>query len=280
MPELETVENTPSPVTEARLLNDLRALGIARGDTLIVHTAMYKIGWVCGREVAVVRALIRAVGPTGMLVMPAHSGDNSEPSDWGNPPVPESWFTTIRESMPAYCRQETPSRCMGRVAECFRTYPGTRRSAHPHVSWCARGPGAAWLLRGHRFGRPCFGPQSPLGRLYRRNAKVLLLGVGYDNCTALHMAEALNPATPRQSAGAAVRVRGRRVWQSWREIEMDSDRFPQIGEAYELAGGEAIRGKVGNADCRVVRVKPLVDYGLAWLQTHPAEPSVPADAQP
>jgi len=228
--------------------------------------------------VAVVRALIRAVGVTGLLVMPAHSGDNSEPSDWQNPPVPESWFATIRDTMPAYDRHVTPSRMMGRVAECFRTYPGTRRSAHPHVSWCARGLGAAWLLRGHRFSRPCFGMQSPIGRLYRRNAKVLLLGVGYDNCTALHLAEALDPATPKQRVSAAVRVRGKRAWQCWQEIEMDSDRFPQIGAAYELAGGEAVMGKVGNADCKVVRVKPLVNFGLTWLQAHGEAAQPPAEA--
>ena len=277
MPELDTIQTAASPLTEARLLGDLRALGIVRGDTLIVHTAMSKLGWVCGREVAVVRALICAVGATGLLVMPAHSGDNSEPSDWQNPPVPESWFAAIRDTMPAYDRHVTPSRMMGRVAECFRTYPGMRRSAHPHVSWCARGWGAAWLLRGHRFNRPCFGLQSPIGRLYRRNAKVLLLGVGYDNCTALHFAENLYAGTPRQTVGAAVRVRGKRIWQSWQEIEMDSDRFPQIGAEYELAGGEAVTGKVGNADCKVVRVKPLIDFGRAWLQAQGEAASTPTE---
>lgn len=265
MPEMDTISMVETPATEISLLNDLRALGIRRGDTLIVHSAMSKMGWVCGREVAVVAALLRAVGPMGLVVMPAHSGDNSEPSDWQNPPVPQSWQSVIRETMPAYRRRVTPTRCMGRIAECFRTWPGTRRSAHPHVSWCARGFGAAWLLRGHRYGKPCLGMGSPLGRLYRRNAKVLLLGVGYDNCTALHLAEALYTGTPQSMVGAAVRVRGRRVWQSWREMEMDSDRFPDIGAAYEAAGGQVTPGKVGAAQCKVVRVKPLVDFGAQWL---------------
>jgi len=267
MAEGDTIALVATPATEESLLYDLRALGIKRGDTLIVHSAMSKIGWVCGREPAVVGALLRAVGRTGLLVMPAHSGDNSEPSDWQNPPVPEGWFAIIREAMPAYDRRVTPTRCMGRIAECFRAWPGTRRSAHPHVSWCARGRGARWLLRGHTFNKPCFGPGSPLGRLYRRNAKVLLLGVGYDNCTALHLAEALYPGTPKIAVGAAVRVRGKRVWRSWQEIDMDSDRFPGIGAAYEAAGGEAVCGKIGAAECKVVRVRGLVDFGVEWLGT-------------
>jgi len=272
MPELDTIALVETPVTEADLLAGLRTLGICAGDTLIVHSSMSRLGWVCGREAAVVNALIRAVGRNGTLVMPAHSGDNSEPSDWCNPPVPQSWFQTIRDTMPAYNRRVTPTRSMGRIAECFRTYPGTRRSAHPHVSWCARGPFAWWLLRGHTLGKPCFGTQSPLGRLYRRNAKVLLLGVGYGNCTALHMAETLCPDTPKMRVAAAVKAHGRRVWKSWEEIVFDSDRFPALGEAYEQAGGTVTAGLLGAAPCKVVRVKPLVDFGVTWLKEHPPEP--------
>jgi len=284
MPESETIAAVSAPVTGRQLLEGLRALGIRRGDTVICHSAMSHIGWVCGREETVVTALLRAVGPLGTLVMPAHSGDNSEPSDWGNPPVPESWFAPIRENMPAYHRRHTGTRCMGRIVECFRTWPGTRRSAHPHVSWCAHGPGAAWLLRGHTPGKPCFGPASPLGRLYHRNAKVLLLGVGYDNCTALHLAEALNPGTKEIAVGAAVHRGGRRRWLRWREKEFDSDRFPQLGEAYEQAGGTVVKGKLGAADCRVVCVRPLVDFGVRWLAEHPpvedAEETQPEAGQP
>ena len=268
VPEKDTITAVATPNTEESLLAGLRALGICPGDTLIVHSSMSRIGWVCGREVAVVRALLRAVGPFGMLVMPAHSGDNSEPSEWQNPPVPEAWYETIRASMPPYDRRGTPSSFMGRIAECFRKWPGTRRSAHPHLSWCARGRGALWLLRGHTVKRPGFGLASPLGRLYRRNAKILLLGVGYDNCTALHMSETLWPGNPKTQVSAAVRTRGGRKWQSWTETELDSDRFPAIGAAYEADGGEVTLGKLGAAECRVLPVRPLVDYGVRWLEAH------------
>ncbi|MCE5344458.1 MAG: AAC(3) family N-acetyltransferase [Eubacteriales bacterium] len=271
MSEKDAIAAVPAPVTQVSLLSGLRALGIRRGDTLIVHSAMSKLGWICGKEEAVVRALLAAVGRTGTLVMPAHSGDNSEPADWANPPVPPSWFEIIRESTPAYDRRVTPTRGMGRIAECFRKTPGTRRSAHPQVSWCARGPGAAWLLRGHTYRKPCFGMGSPLGRLYRRNAKILLLGVGYDNCTALHLAEVLYPGTKQTEVGAAVRVHGQRRWVRWREIEMDSERFPRIGEAYEKNSGEAVTGRLGAADCMVLRVRSLVDFGLDWLTKHTEE---------
>ncbi len=157
MTEQDAIAAVSAPVTVDSMVRDLRALGVRRGDTVIAHCAMSRFGWVCGREAAVVRALLRAVGPLGTLVMPAHSGDNSEPSLWQHPPVPQSWFAPIREQMPAYDRRVTASRCIGRVAECLRTWPGARRSAHPQVSWVAKGPGAAWLLRGHTYRKPGFG---------------------------------------------------------------------------------------------------------------------------
>lgn len=271
MPELNAVAASPAPVTEKSLLRDLRALGVRRGETLIVHSAMSSLGWVCGREAAVIRALLRAVGPFGTVVMPAHSGDNSEPSLWNSPPVPEAWYPVIRANMPAFDRRVTATRGIGRVAEAFRTWPGARRSAHPHVSWAMRGPFAAWRLRGHVFSKPCFGIGSPLGRLYRRNARTLLIGVGYDSCTELHLSETLCETTPREAVGAAVRVLGRRRWVSLEEIQMDSDRFPQIGEAYERSGGAVTTGKVGLAECRLMHIAPLVDFGVKWLREHPVE---------
>ena len=114
--------------------------------------------------------------------------------------------------------------------------------------------------------------RSPLGRMYRRNVKILLLGVGYGNCTALHLAETLHPGTPKMELGAAVRVQGRRQWVRWQDVDFDSDRFVQIGEAYEAQGGVVTLGKLGAADCKVMQVRPLVDFGLRWLQEHPSTP--------
>lgn len=270
MPELDTIAAVAAPVTEDSILADLRAMGVRRGETLIVHSAMSKLGWVCGREAAIIRALVRAVGPFGTVVMPAHSGDNSEPSKWSNPPVPESWFAIVRDTMPGFDRRVTATRAIGQVAETFRRYPGTKRSAHPNVSWAMRGPFAAWRLRGHTAGKPCFGMKSPLGRLYRSNARTLLIGVGYGNCTSLHLAEAVSENTPQTTLGAAIKTLGGRKWKTWQDIDFDSDRFPQIGEAYEQSGGVVTVGKIGAADCKLLHIAPLVDFGIKWMREHPA----------
>ena len=53
----------------------------------MVHSSLSKIGWVCGAEVSVIQALLEVVGEEGTIVMPAHTGDNSDPSVWENPPI-------------------------------------------------------------------------------------------------------------------------------------------------------------------------------------------------
>jgi aminoglycoside 3-N-acetyltransferase len=45
MSEEELVARTPSPATVSTLLEDLRALGIREGETLLVHSSLSAIGW-------------------------------------------------------------------------------------------------------------------------------------------------------------------------------------------------------------------------------------------
>ncbi|MCZ6711113.1 MAG: AAC(3) family N-acetyltransferase, partial [Gammaproteobacteria bacterium] len=220
------------PVGRSRLVAELSALGLEPAMTVIVHCALSKIGWVPGGAQGVIAALFDVLGDSGTLVMPAHSGNLSDPANWRAPSVPRDWWDQIRAEMPAYDLAVTPTRNMGAVAEAFRNYPQVLRSGHPHVSFTAHGPNAQHIVEEHPLG--CmFGEQSPLARLYELDAQVLLMGVDHANNTAIHLGEDRAEFAHKcyQTEGAPMMVDGERRWVRFEHLQLFDDDFAKLGQA-------------------------------------------------
>ena len=263
--EAGAIRAADRPATPSSLTEDLRSLGVTEGSTLLVHASLSAIGWVAGGSQAVVEALLEAIGDGGTLVMPTHSTGLSEPSLWRNPPVPESWWPTIRDETPAFDSRLTPTRLMGAIAEGFRDYPGVLRSTHPQVSFAACGPNANRVVDRHSLEHP-LGEGSPLARLYELDGQILLLGVGHINNTTLHLAEhrADYPGKEWVTQGAPMTVDGARLWVTFEALEGEDDDFELIGAAFAESGGER-RGRVGSGDALFMGVRDLVDFAVDWM---------------
>ena len=266
MRERQAIDAAEAPRTRQTLADDLRRLGVQAGERLLVHSSLSSLGWVCGGPVAVIQALQDVLTSDGTLVMPAHSGDLSDPAYWQHPPVPEAWWPMIRESMPAYDPALTPTRGMGRIAELFRTWPGVLRSDHPDDSFAAWGCQAAFVTAGQSLERS-LGEASPLARLVDLEARVLLLGVGFDSCTAFHLAEERSGRFDFILQGAPVLADGRRAWKNFRNIDYQSDDFAACGQAFEESG-VVLRGRIGSAESRLFGIRAGVDFAAAWLARH------------
>jgi aminoglycoside 3-N-acetyltransferase len=255
---------TELPVTRDSLADELISLGLRRGGVTLVHASLKSVGWVVGGPVAVVWALLDVLGPEGTLVVPTHTPDNSEPSAWSRPPVPEAWWPIIRASMPAFDPAVTPSRYMGAIAEVVRTWPGARRSSHPQLSFAALGPAADHIVAGHPLDA-ALGGDSPLGRIYDLDGDVLLLGVGHDSNTSLHLAEYRLPAPPRRGDGAAVLAPdGDRSWTTWTDVAVDESDFERLGSDLDATGLVRV-GPIAQAAARLMRQRDAVDFAIGWL---------------
>jgi len=259
------LKQTKHPNTVDSLHMELKSLGVSEGDVLIVHSSLSSLGEVIGRQESVVKALLRAVGNEGTVVMPAFTWENDDPDNYENPPVPTELKGIFRENMLPFDKDTTPVfvKGIGIIAEYFRTYPKTLRSNHPYVSFTANGKLAQEIVAQHVL-TPSQGIDTPLGSLYKLGAKVLLLGVNYDSCTAFHLSEALTEKLPKITERFVMIENGTRLWKSVKDYDYEDVDFLALGNTYEQSG-RVIIGKIGLATCKLFDLKSAVDFGVEWI---------------
>jgi aminoglycoside 3-N-acetyltransferase len=218
------------------LASQLSALGVQPGGVLLVHTALSRVGASPGE---LIQALVAALGPDGTLVMPSMTDDDDMPFD--------------RTS--ASCRQ------VGLVADTFWRMPGVLRSDSPHA-FAAKGPHAARITAPHPVDIP-HGVDSPPGRVYQLDGSVLLLGVGHDCNTTLHVAEAIAGVRYRQPKYATVLENGRPKRYEYGETDHCCERFALLDE---WLSHKQVLGRVGKAQARLARSRDIVAAALERLR--------------
>jgi aminoglycoside 3-N-acetyltransferase len=251
----------------AVLAGSLAALGLEPGGIVLVHASLRDAGGTRARTM--LDALLCVLGPGGTLVAPSFTPENSDSSSAYRARVaglsPRE-VAAVRDAMPPFDPAATPAPRMGVLAETLRTSEGAVRSAHPQTSFVAFGPAGEALTAGHS--PDChLGERSPLAALYRADARILLLGVGFDVCSAFHLAEYRVPRPPRRTYRCVVEDRGRRSWWSYEDVALDDSDFAALGAAYE-AGGSIRTGVVSGLQCRLLDLREAVDFAAAWMTVH------------
>lgn len=253
-------------VLKKDVMDALEKAGVSKGQTIMVHTSLSRLGYVCGGAQIIIEALLESVGGNGTIMMPTQSWKNLDPTTGVHWEEPEKWWQIIRDNWPAYDKDITPTNTMGAVAEMFRKWPGTLRSDHPARSVAAKGKYAEYLTVNHDLSN-IFGDDSPIGKLYELDGYVLLIGVGYDKNTSLHLADvrAKYPGKHDSTEYSAILENGHRVWKEYKTLYVDGEDFLLIGEAFEKEC-RVNRMPLGNGSIAFMKQRELVDFAVAWIE--------------
>ena len=234
-----------SPLSPNDVVAQLKQLGVASGSVLVVHSAFSKVGPIEGGPAGLIDALRGVLGPDGTLVMPSMSDDDEVPFD----------------------RERTPCRGMGIAAETFWRLPGVLRSDSPH-SFAAIGPRAAEIVAPHPPDVP-HGLDSPVGRVYEMDGHVLLLGVGHDGNTTVHLAEVLAGVRYYRPKHLTILENGVPARLEYREIDHCCENFSLLDEWLDARGLQR-RGAVGYGEARLMRSRAVIDTAVARLRADEA----------
>ncbi|MEV4350741.1 AAC(3) family N-acetyltransferase [Actinoplanes sp. NPDC049596] len=255
-------------IGRARLVEELRALEIPAAGVVLVHCALRRVGRIEGGAATLLAALRTVLGGRGTLVTPAQTPGNSLTSRVyraATAGMTDDDRARHEAAMPGFDPATTPSEGMGALAEAVRRHRAAHRSRHPQTSFAAVGPAAEEVTGVHDL--DChLGERSPLGALYRLGATVMMIGVGMDKCTALHLAEyRLSVPPPLMAFSCFVIDNGRRALRRFQAPQLDDRDFAVIGR--DLLEQPWVRaGRLGSAPVHLLPMVPTVDHAATWFE--------------
>ena len=254
------------PVTFESTIAAFRTLGLKEGDTIELHGSLRAIGLVSGGPNTIIDALLKVLSHEGTLLMAAQYSTNSEPALWEHPPVDIEAFETIRATHPPYKGRESYLRWMGSFAQVLQLKDQTLFSDHPSMAAMALGKQAKWLTMDQPL-TPAFGLGSPFEKALQLKSKALLIGVGYDVLTGLHVAEALSKKRPYHLESATILTNNQPKRIKFLDYEYESDIFSAIGSEYEKTH-TVPSIPLGNAVIKLIDMPSLHEFALAYFKEH------------
>jgi aminoglycoside 3-N-acetyltransferase len=231
-------------MSDPALLRTILADGkVARDSLLVVHSAFGSLSRQGFRAEAVIETFLDHVRDGGLF-------------------MPTMTWRTVTVEKRDWDEVRTASHT-GVLTEIFRTRYATARSIHPTHSVAGVGRDAQLLLSRHQIDDTPVSENSPYGLMRDYDVHVLMLGVGLECCTAIHLPEEtiaeelyVLPADTglvypcRDRSGVVHDVRARRH----RRLDRDFPKFtPRLA-----AKGQLRMGRIGEHEWSLVRMADLL----------------------
>lgn len=265
--------------SRADLADGFRRLGVAAGDTVMLHASVRRVGAVAGGPDQIHLALKDALGDSGTLVMYASCPEFYDEVGRGHLSAEQE--REILDKLPAFdARTARSARDNGALVELLRTWPDSIVNDHVarFVAW---GRHARHLLDEQPWDF-AFGHGSALERLAALGGRILLLASDPDAVTFLHYAEHVVDVPDKRIARFKVPVleEGRRVWRDMAEFDTSAPahaHWPErlFGEIVEtfLARTGSRGALVGDAHSYLIDAQALLAFALDVMKATAADPS-------
>ena len=234
-----------------KIREDLAALGLSQGDSVLVHSSYKSMGGLEGGIQTFVEALLSVVGDTGTLI------------------VPTLTFVEVSETNRVFDYLRSPS-CVGAISEFVRQMDGAKRSINPTHSCAAIGYKRDWFVGSHQLDRTPVGPNSPIWKLHEEGGKVLMLGCRLFPNTSMHGVEELSRPwylmKPERTTFRLLDENGNETVKAYEchNFKHAIQRYDRLAQVMDIPWG-----KVLNADCYLIDAKQMWKAGHEKLMEDP-----------
>lgn len=167
-------------ISKRQLQRQLEELGVRNNDTVAIHTSLKVAGPIEGGAQTFLEAFLDYLAE-GLLVVPTHT--------WASVGAQNPLYD-VRKSVP----------CVGIVPQIAAFHPRAVRSMHATHSVAAFGRRAEEYAAADLTSYTPTPPEGCFGLLYAEKAKILLIGVGQERNTFLHVSEEIADVPDRLTA--------------------------------------------------------------------------------
>ena len=237
-------------VTKDDITQGLINLGLKTGDLLMVHSSLSSIGFVEGGAKTIVDCLLDVLGNEGTLVVPTFTYPSA--------------FTDSADAMWVFDPSSTNSGVGSITNEVIRR-SSSRRSIHLWHSVSSIGPLSELIVSAGRSSAWDF--DSPMSWILSNGGSILLLGVPYQNLTAIHVWEVEFQVDYRRDYYIERRLRkpDGKIEPLLSRVHSPKESYPgqdfnRFGERLE-GDNKVNKGSVGNAIARLFSAEDA--YSLA-----------------
>lgn len=227
------------------LKHELKKLGLKRNMKIMVHVSLSKIGRLDDGPAELIRALEDIVSEEGIIVMPAYK-------NYGDYKPVLSIVNDAFKTMPDVI-------CTNQLTASFAVWGNKKTDIAGFIEYTEDGLSFE------------NGEKSTVARLYKNGGWSLFLGTDYSTCTMLHLAE--NRAVwPSKIIFTEEYVSPEGLKILYHDVAYQDEDFNEIGKAFEICFKDNPKiikfGRIGNADCKLINQKKLVDYAVEWMKNN------------